>query len=130
MNENYMMVVFDDKRTELLMLASKSLTDGVLSKCVFCRYCVAEQLHEYHRDIALIRGDKHGLAIACGNIGFLKFYNSQEAEASVVYQFSEYSLAKELGDFARMGIAFNKIGKLYTKLGYGIFVLHYYKTGP
>ena len=89
----------------------------------FCRYLDAEQLHETHCNIALNRGDIHGLAIACGNIGFLKFYNPQEVNASVVYQFIEYSLAEQLGDFARMGIAFNKIGKLYTTLGYGIFVI-------
>ena len=64
------------------------------------------------------RGDIHGLAIACGNIGFLKFYNPEEFDDSVVYQFIEYSLAEQVGDFARMGIAFNKIGKLYTTLGY------------
>ena len=86
----------------------------------FCRYWDAEQLHGTHCNIALKRGDIHGLAIACGNIGFLKFYNPQETDASVVYQFIEYSLAGQLGDFARMGIAFNKIGKLYTTLGYGI----------
>ena len=64
------------------------------------------------------RGDIHGLAIACGNIGFLKFYNPEEFDDSVVYQFIEYSLAEQVGDFARMGIAFNKIGKLYTALGF------------
>ena len=48
----------------------------------------------------------------------MKFYNPDEFDDSVVYQFIEYSLAEEVGDFARMGIAFNKIGKLYTTLGY------------
>ena len=64
----------------------------------------------------------HGLAIACGNIGFLKFYNPEEFDDSVVYQFIEYSLAEQVGDFARMGITFNKIGKLYTTLGYDLIV--------
>ena len=64
------------------------------------------------------RGDIHGLAIACGNIGFLNFYNPEKFDDSVVYQFIEYSLAEQVGDFARTGIAFNKIGKLYTTLGY------------
>ena len=64
----------------------------------------------------------HGLAIACGNIGFLKFYNPEEFDNSVVYQFIEYSLAEQVGDFARMGITFNKIGKLYTTLGYDVIV--------
>lgn len=71
-----------------------------------------------HHKLALSRGDIHGLAIACGNIGFLKFYNPEEFDDSVVYQFVEYSLAEQVGDFARMGIAFNKIGKVYTTLGY------------
>ena len=64
------------------------------------------------------RGDIHGLAIACNNIGYLKFYNPKEFDDSVVYQYIAYSLAGEVGDFARMGMAFNKIGKLYTALGY------------
>ena len=64
----------------------------------------------------------HGLAIACGNIGFLKFYNPEEFDDSVVYQFIEYSLAEQIGDFARKGIAFNKIGKLYTTLGYDMII--------
>ena len=82
------------------------------------RYKDAENLHTAHHNIALKRGDIHGLAISCGNIGFLKFYNPEEFEDSVVYQFIEYSLAEQVGDFARTGIAFNKIGKLYTTLGY------------
>ena len=64
------------------------------------------------------RGDIHGLAIACNNIGYLKFYNPKEFDDSVMYQYIAYSLAGEVGDFARMGMAFNKIGKLYTALGY------------
>ncbi|CAH3030729.1 unnamed protein product [Porites evermanni] len=112
---------------EALHLAKQLKDAGLVSSCcgdlgnVFRsegRYWDAEQLHGTHCNIALKRGDIHGLAIACGNIGFLKFYNPQEADASVVYQFIEYSLAGQLGDFARMGIAFNKIGKLYTTLGY------------
>lgn len=82
------------------------------------RYKDAERLHTVHHNFALNRGDIHGLAISCGNIGFLKFYNPEEFDDSVVYQFIEYSLAEQVGDFARMGIAFNKIGKLYTTLGY------------
>ena len=81
------------------------------------RYKDAESLHTVHRNFALNRGDIHGLAISCGNIGFSKFYNPEELEDSVVYQFIEYSLAEQVGDFARTGIAFNKIGKLYTTLG-------------
>ena len=82
------------------------------------RYKDAERLHTIHHNFALNRGDIHGLAISCGNIGFLKFYNPEEFDDSVVYQFIEYSLAEQVGDFARTGIAFNKIGKLYTTLGY------------
>lgn len=74
-------------------------------------------MHRAHYDIALERGDTHGLAIACGNIGFLKFYNPNDFNDSLVQQFIEYSLAEQIGDFARMGISFNKIGKLYTTLG-------------
>ena len=82
------------------------------------RYKDAARLHTTHHNVALSRGDIHGLAISCGNIGFLKFYNPEEFDDSVVYQFIEYSLAEQVGDFARTGIAFNKIGKLYTTLGY------------
>ena len=82
------------------------------------RYKDAERLHTAHHNFALNRGDIHGLAISCGNIGFLKFYNPEEFDDSVVLQFIEYSLAEEVGNFARMGIAFNKIGKLYTTIGY------------
>ena len=86
--------------------------------CIHFRYKDAENLHTAHHNFALKRGDIHGLAISCGNIGFLKFYNPEEFDDSVVYQFIEYSLAEQVGDFARTGIAFNKIGKLYTTLGY------------
>ena len=82
------------------------------------RYKDAERLHTIHHNFALSRGDIHGLAISCGNIGFLKFYNPEDFDGSVMYQFIEYSLAEQVGDFARTGIAFNKIGKLYTTLGY------------
>ena len=44
----------------------------------------------------------------------------------MVYQFIEYSLAEQIGDFSRMGIAFNKIGKLYTKMGYDVKVKNPY----
>ena len=74
-------------------------------------------MQRIHFNIALKRGDTHGLAIAHGNIGFLKFYNTEDFEDSLVYQFIEYSLSEQVGDFARMGISFNKIGKLYTTLG-------------
>lgn len=86
--------------------------------CIHFRYKDAENLHTAHHNFALKRGDIHGLAISCGNIGFLKFYNPEEFDDSVVYQFIEYSLAEQVGDCARTGIAFNKIGKLYTTLGY------------
>ena len=71
-----------------------------------------------HYDLALKRGDVHGVAVACGNIGFLKYYDPTEREASVVFQAIECSLAEQVGDTARMGIACNKIGKLYTVLGH------------
>lgn len=112
---------------EALELAKESGDAGLVSSCcgelgnVFRsegRYKGAERLHKTHYDLALSRGDIHGLAIACGNIGFLKFYNPHKFDDSLVYQFIEYSLAEQIGDFSRMGIAFNKIGKLYTKLGY------------
>lgn len=86
------------------------------------RYKDAERLHTSHYNFALTRGDIHGLAIACGNIGFLKFYNPEESDDALVYQFIEYALAEQVGDCARMGVAFNKIGKLYTTLGYDILV--------
>ena len=90
-----------------------------LTQSLICfRYKDAERLHTAHYNFALSRGDIHGLAISCGNIGFLKFYNPEEFDDSVVFQFIGYSLAEEVGDFARTGIAFNKIGKLYTTLGY------------
>lgn len=112
---------------EALELAKELKDAGLVSSCcgdlgnVFRsegRYRDAERLHNSHYTIALNRGDTHGLAIACGNIGFLKFYNPEEFDDSLVYQFIEYSLAEQVGDFARMGISFNKIGKLYTTLGY------------
>lgn len=112
---------------EALKLAKELNNMGLVSSCsgdlgnVFRsegRYRDAEEKHRDHYNIALERGDTHGLAIACGNIGFLKFYNSEEFDDSLVYQFIEYSLAEQIGDFARMGISFNKIGKLYTTLGY------------
>ncbi|KAL9950439.1 hypothetical protein ACROYT_G042934 [Oculina patagonica] len=112
---------------EALDLAKDMKDVGLVSSCcgdlgnVFRsegRYKDAERLHTVHHNFALSRGDIHGLAISCGNIGFLKFYNPEEFDDSVVLQFIEYSLSEEVGDFARMGIACNKIGKLYTKLGY------------
>ncbi|PFX14357.1 Tetratricopeptide repeat protein 28 [Stylophora pistillata] len=81
------------------------------------RYKDAEQLFSKHDKYALSRGDIYGLAIASGNIGFLKFYNRKEFDDSVECQFIEYSLAEQVGDFARMGMAFNKIGKLLYQSG-------------
>ncbi len=82
------------------------------------RYKDAERLHTAHHNIALRRGDIHGLATSCCNIGFLKFYNPEEFDDSVVFEFIGYSLSEEVGDFGRAGIAFNKLGKLYGTLGY------------
>ena len=58
----------------------------------------------------------------------MKFYNPKEFDDSVVYQVVEYSLAEQVGDFARMGMAFNKISKLYTTLGYNEEVVEMYKS--
>ncbi|XP_029195923.2 tetratricopeptide repeat protein 28-like [Acropora millepora] len=112
---------------EALKLAEELNNMGLLSSCmgdlgnVFRsegRYRDAERWHRAHYNMALKRGDTHGLAIACGNIGFLQFYNLKKFNDCLTYQFNEYSLAEQVGDFARMGISFNKIGKLYTTLGF------------
>ena len=90
----------------------------MLTLIMYNRYKDAELYHLTHYHVALRRGDLHGLAVASGNIGFLKYYDPEQYEKSVVLQAMEYSLAEKVGDFARMGIAFNKIGKLYTTLGH------------
>lgn len=64
-----------------------------------------------HIKIALERGDVYGVAVSYGNLGFLKFYNPEEHDLSVVYQTTEFELAREIGDFGRTGIAMNKIGE-------------------
>ncbi|XP_022807865.1 tetratricopeptide repeat protein 28-like isoform X2 [Stylophora pistillata] len=121
---------------EALGLVKEMKDVGLVSSCcgdlgnVFRsegRYKDAEQLFSKHYEYALSRGDIHGLAVACNNIGYLKFYNPNEFNDSVVYQFIAYSLAEQVGDFARMGMAFNKIGKLYTTLGYNDFAVKMFR---
>ena len=55
--------------------------------------------------------------MACGNLGFLKYYNPNELTDSVIYQAVTYNICEKIGDRFRQGVACNNIGKVYTKLG-------------
>ena len=85
---------------------------------VSLRFQDARECHKKHYNIALRRGDFQGLAVACNNIGYLKYYNPKEHDDSVAFQGLGYYLANKVGDVTRKGMVLTKTGKLYTNLGH------------
>ena len=66
--------------------------------------------------------------MACGNLGYLKFYKPGELTESVGYLAMQYKFSARFGDKFRKCVACNYIGKVYTALGHYQQAIHFFES--